>query len=57
MPHVAVRLKPAELARLDAQARRLSTSWRDATRSDALRAAILKGLALMEKEAEESSRS
>ena len=48
--HVAVRLKPEDVARIDAQIPRLSTPWLEATRSDVLRAALFKGLAVMEKE-------
>jgi predicted DNA-binding protein len=42
--HVAVRLPPELVARLDALIPRLSTEWREATRSDVLRALLLKGL-------------
>jgi hypothetical protein len=50
---VAVRLKPEEVARIDAQIPRLSEPWREAKRSDVLRLVILKGLAAMEKEERE----
>jgi predicted DNA-binding protein len=50
---VSIRLRPEDFARLDAQALRLSTLWCEATQSDVVRAAILKGLAVMEREAEE----
>jgi hypothetical protein len=43
-----VRLPAEELARVDALLPTLSTPWRTATRSDALRAAILAGLPLLE---------
>jgi hypothetical protein len=41
--HVAVRLKPEDVARLDAHIPRLSTAWHEARRSDVLRMAILRG--------------
>jgi hypothetical protein len=45
-----VRLPPEVIARLDALLPGLSTPWRDAKRSDALRAVILKGLPVVEAE-------
>ena len=48
--HVAVRLDSEEIARIDALLPRLSEPWRKATRSDALRAALLRGLELLEQE-------
>lgn len=45
---VAVRLAPDLLARVDALAAQLSTPWRPTTRSDVLRAALLKGLDVTE---------
>jgi hypothetical protein len=46
--HVAVRLSPELVARLDALIPRLSTEWHEATRSDVLRALLLKGLGAVE---------
>ena len=46
--HVAVRLEHEVIARIDALAGPLSTEWHKATRSDALRAVILRGIARME---------
>ena len=48
--HVAVRLDNATLVRVDALREVLSTEWREATRSDILRALILKGLERLEHE-------
>ncbi|MFT3769633.1 MAG: hypothetical protein QM820_29710 [Minicystis sp.] len=48
--HVAVRLNAQEIARIEALRSRLSEPWRQATRSDVLRAAILKGLEALEEE-------
>ncbi len=48
--HVAVRLDPPTLERLDILREVLSTEWHEATQSDVLRAVILSGLKLMEKE-------
>lgn len=48
--HVAVRLDPPTLERLDLLREVLSTDWHEATQSDVLRAVILSGLKLMEKE-------
>ena len=48
--HVAVRLDPATLDRVDIMREVLSTDWHEATQSDALRALILSGLKLLEKE-------
>lgn len=42
--HIAVRVSPDVVKRLDAMIPSLSTSWRKATRSDAVRAAIVAGL-------------
>lgn len=42
--HVAVRLDESTLARIDALIPTLSTPWRQARRSDVLRALILTGL-------------
>lgn len=42
--HVAVRLDPNTLSRVDAACVRLSTPWHTATRSDGLRALIMRGL-------------
>jgi len=43
--HVAVRLEAEEIERIDAVAKAISQPWHKATRSDALRALFLKGLA------------
>lgn len=48
--HVAVRLDPPTLERLDVLREVLSTDWHEATQSDVLRAVILTGLKLLEKE-------
>jgi hypothetical protein len=48
--HVAVRLDPLTLERLDTLREVLSTDWHEATQSDVLRAVILSGLKLLEKE-------
>jgi hypothetical protein len=48
--HVAVRLDNATLVRVDALREVLTTPWREATRSDILRALILKGLEQLEHE-------
>lgn len=48
--HVAVRLDPPTLERLDVLREVLSTDWHEATQSDVLRAVILSGLKLLEKE-------
>lgn len=48
--HVAVRLDPPTLERLDILREVLSTDWHEATQSDVLRAVILSGLKLLEKE-------
>ena len=48
--HVAVRLDPPTLERLDLLREVLSTDWHEATQSDVLRAVILSGLKLLEKE-------
>jgi hypothetical protein len=48
--HVAVRLDPATLERLDILREVLSTEWHEATQSDVLRAVILNGLKSLEKE-------
>ncbi len=48
--HVAVRLDPPTLERLDILREVLSTDWHEATQSDVLRAVILTGLKLLEKE-------
>ena len=50
---IAVRLLPEEIERVEALRARLSTPWHEATRSDALRAVILRGLAAMENEEQE----
>ncbi len=42
--HVGFRLEAEEIAKVDALAVHLSTKWTTATRSDALRAAIARGL-------------
>jgi hypothetical protein len=52
--YMLVRLMPEDFTRLDAQARRYSDPWDEAVESHVVRTAILKGLAVMEKEAEES---
>jgi predicted Zn-dependent protease len=46
--HVNVRFDGATLARLDALGAQLSQPWRRATRSDAVRAAVLAGLAALD---------
>jgi hypothetical protein len=48
--HVAVRLDPPTLERLDILREVLSTDWHEATQSDVLRAVILTGLKVLEKE-------
>lgn len=48
--HVAVRLDAATLERVDVVREILSTDWHEATQSDALRALILTGLKVMEKD-------
>jgi hypothetical protein len=48
--HVAVRLDPPTLERLELLRDVLSTEWHEATQSDVLRAVILSGLKLLEKE-------
>jgi hypothetical protein len=48
--HVAVRLDPPTLERLDTLREVLSTDWHEATQSDVLRAVILSGLKHLEKE-------
>jgi hypothetical protein len=48
--HVAVRLDPPTLDRLDILREVLTTDWHEATQSDVLRAVILSGLKLLEKE-------
>jgi hypothetical protein len=48
--HVAVRLDPPTLERLDLLREVLSTDWHEATQSDVLRAVILSGLKQLEKE-------
>ncbi len=48
--HVAVRLDPPTLERLDILREVLSTDWHEATQSDVLRAVILSGLKMLEKE-------
>ncbi len=50
--HVAVRLDPATIARLDALLRLYALPGRSATRSDGLRAVILAGLEVEEQRAE-----
>jgi len=54
--HVAVRLEAEDIARVEALRARLGTAWHQATRSDVLRAAILKGLEVIENEAPRSGR-
>jgi len=49
--HVAVRLDPATIARLDALLRLYALPGRSATRSDGLRAVILAGLDVEERRA------
>jgi len=46
--HVAVRLEPAVVARIDALRDELSTDWHTAKRSDVLRAVIARGLPAVE---------
>ena len=48
--HVAVRLDPETLTRVDSIRALLDTEWRNATRSDVLRMLILNGLEPFEKE-------
>jgi hypothetical protein len=48
--HVAVRLDPPTLERLNVLREVLSTEWHEATQSDVLRAVILGGLKLLERE-------
>ncbi len=49
---IAVRLEPDLLKRIDAVAPKLSTEWRQASRSDVIRALIMKALPLLEAEGE-----
>jgi hypothetical protein len=42
--HVAVRLDPEHVAQLDTLIPAISTPWHRATRSDALRALVIRGL-------------
>lgn len=49
---IAVRLEAELLARVDAVAPKLSTEWRHASRSDVIRALIVKALPLLEGEGE-----
>jgi hypothetical protein len=48
--HISVRLRPEIIARLDAIIPALSMPWHTATRVTVLRAALLKGLPLLEAE-------
>jgi len=48
----AIRLTGELLARIDRLAENLSTEWNAVSRSDAIRAAILRGLPSLEEEAE-----
>lgn len=48
--HVAVRLDPSTLKRLDSLREVLTTDWHEATQSDVLRAVILSGLTTLEKD-------
>jgi hypothetical protein len=48
--HVAVRLDPVTLERLDVLREVLSTEWHEASQSDVLRAVIFGGLKSLEKE-------
>lgn len=45
---IAIRVDPELLARVDALAEKMSTSWRKASRSDALRACVIAGLPAVE---------
>jgi hypothetical protein len=54
--HVSVRMNDEEIARIDALAPRFSTKYRNATRSDVLRACILEGLDKFEREARAEQR-
>ena len=47
---IAVRLEPDLLKRIDAVAPKLSTEWRQASRSDVIRALIMKALPSLEAE-------
>jgi hypothetical protein len=50
---IAVRFERELLARIDAVAPKLSTDWRQASRSDVIRALVVKALPLFEGEGEE----
>jgi hypothetical protein len=54
--HVALRLDDAVIARIDAFIPLLSTDWHKATRSEVLRAAILRGLDLFDRDPEGAKR-
>jgi hypothetical protein len=49
--HLGARVPRSLVARLDALAQRLDTPWTKASRSDAVRFALERGLALLESEA------
>lgn len=49
MPHTAVRLSDAVIARLDKFARRLSVDGKTVSRSEAIRIAMVRGMDEMEK--------
>ena len=46
---IAVRLEEDVIAKLDALAARLSTTWHQANRSDMVRAAIVEGIPVLER--------
>lgn len=54
--HVAMRLEPALIERVDALAPSLSTPWFKAKRSDVLRALIHEALPILEKNAPKPAR-
>jgi hypothetical protein len=54
--HISVRVDDETLARIEALRERMSTTWRDATISDVLRAVIYTGLDVMGKEHTEEAK-
>ncbi len=55
--HVAVRLEADVIARIDALMEPLSTEWLRLSRSDALRAIIMRGLPLVEADVRAAKKS
>jgi hypothetical protein len=52
--HIAFRLDPPAVARVDALIPFLSSAWHKAKRSDVLRALVLEALPILEKRAQEA---